>query len=117
MTEIKILKKSDFKMKRLEGVAGDFVLEDAFGKPEGAPVCVGMWEVRKSEEPVIFDYVHDCVLQYALEGSIEAEMNGKVYKIEAGDFLYIPQAPDTEVKWRATKENYRAIYVTYPHWR
>ena len=117
MTEIKIVKKSDFKMVKLEEVAGDFVLEDAFCKLDGAPVCFGMWEVRKSDKPVIFDYVHDCVLQYALEGSIEAEMNEKVYKIEAGDFLYIPQAPDTEVKWRATKENYRAIYVTYPHWR
>lgn len=116
MTEIRVLRGEDYDMEPLDGIPGEFVLRDAFGEPEGAPVCLGMWEVRESDEPTVFDYTQECVLQYVLEGSVEAEMNGVVYEAKAGDFLFIPQGPDTEVKWRPTSGRYRAIYVTHPYW-
>jgi ethanolamine utilization protein EutQ (cupin superfamily) len=116
MTEIHIVRGSDYKMDPIDGVGGECLLDDAFGKPDGAPVCIGMWEVRPADEPTVFDYTQECVVQFVLEGSIEAEMNGVTYTINAGDFLFIPQAADTEVKWRPKEGHFRALYVTYPHW-
>lgn len=117
MTEIKIVRGRDFAVEPIDGVGGDCLLSDAFGRPDGAPLCLGIWEVRPADEPTVFDYTQECVVQYVLEGAAEARMNGVTYTIEAGDFLFIEQAPDTEVQWRAKGgRTFRAIYATYPHW-
>jgi ethanolamine utilization protein EutQ (cupin superfamily) len=117
MTEIHIVKGEDYRMDPIDGVGGKCSLNDAFGEPDGAPVCIGMWQVGPSDEPTVFDYTKEAVVQYVLEGEVEAEMNGVTYTAKAGDFLFIPQAEDTEVKWRARGGGpFRAVYVTYPYW-
>ena len=114
--EILVVRRGSFTMAPLEGESGDFALNDAFGKAEGAPFSFGMWEIRPSEDPVVTETANDCVAQYVLEGSVEAEIDGRVWRVAAGDFLFIPKVPDKEVTWRVTSGVFRAIYVTYPHW-
>jgi len=72
MTEIHVFRGVDYKMDPIEGVGGECLLSDAFGACDGAPVCIGMWEVRPSVEPMVFDRTKGCVVQYVLEGSSEA---------------------------------------------
>ena len=117
MTKIKIVKSSDFKVEPVDGIGGECLHNDAFGRPDRAPICLGIWEVHPADEPTVFDYTKECVAQYVLEGAAEAEMNGATYTIEAGDFLFIEQAEDTQVQWRAKNGRpFRAVYATYPHW-
>jgi len=104
------------EVEPFHGVGGECWLRDAFGKPEGAPFCMGVWEVYRDDEPTFTDCVQESVAQYVIEGTAVVEMNGKAYTVSAGDFLSIPQAPDTQASWRAISELFRSVYVTYPHW-
>jgi ethanolamine utilization protein EutQ len=72
--------------------AGDGYIADTYANPEGSPMCSGFFELKHTEEPLLYIYEYD-EMKVVLEGEFRLENvdTGQTLAARAKDAIFFPK--------------------------
>lgn len=72
--------------------AGDGYIADVYANPEGSPMCSGFFELKHTEEPLLYIYEYD-EMKVVLEGEFLLENidTGQTLIARAKDAIFFPK--------------------------
>jgi ethanolamine utilization protein EutQ (cupin superfamily) len=79
-------------LPRMTGHSGDGYIADVYANPGGTPMCSGFFELRHTEEPLLYVYEYD-EMKVVLEGEFLLENidTGQRLVAKAKDAIFFPK--------------------------
>lgn len=86
-------------------------IKDTYENPEGTPMCSGFFELKHTDEPMLYEYTYD-EMKVVLEGefTLENKDTGQIIVAKKHDAIFFPKGSNI---WFSTPDYALAFYTGY----